>query len=145
MVFADRVCDPPLLPRAGGRPACPSSGGQVVASPVPRSELASVVVWRLEQFGPVTLMQSFALRSQACLSVNKYNRRWFPLPSGISWATISIREDFKMQECEFIDIAVRKGKKPQPLNYQHLWLLSADTKPQKTLCWQCRSLCPPNN
>lgn len=54
-------------------------------------------VWRLEQFGPVTLMHSVLLRGHRPPSVNKI-RDDFLHPMGFLDATISIREDFKTQE-----------------------------------------------
>lgn len=56
---------------------------QAVASPVPRA------VWRLEQFGPVTLMHSVLLCGHRPLSVNKI-RDDFLHPMGFLAATISI-------------------------------------------------------
>lgn len=71
-------------------------------------------MWRLEQFGPVTLMHSVLLCGHRPPSVNKI-RDDFLHPMGFLDATISIREDFKTQECKFTDIAVRKAEKPSSL------------------------------
>lgn len=104
MFFVGRVSH--LLTPAPGKGTCRVSlgWGQAVTSPVPRG------VWRLEQFGPVTLMHSVLLCGHRPLSVNKI-RGDFLYPMGFLDATISIWEDFKTQECEFIDTAVRKAEK----------------------------------
>lgn len=67
-------------------------------------------VWRLGQFGVVTLMHSVLLCGHRPLSVNKIGDD-FLYPMGFLDATISIWEDFKTQECKFIDTAVRKAEK----------------------------------
>lgn len=82
-------------------------------------------VWRLEQFGPVTLMHSVLLCGHRPLSVNKIGDD-FLYPVGFLDATISIWEDFKTQECKFIDTAVRKAEKLSSLK------LSASLAVQ---CW----------